>query len=120
MPDFAIVSLKDAKLQTTSGRQRTYLNEYAGYIQQLAPGMAGKLHLLEGEKPTTMRRRLAVAAQALGTKLVIKRAGDDVYFWSEPSAEEQPQRRRGRRRQSQEEAAMLDLPLAEPESPLIH
>jgi hypothetical protein len=120
MPYFEVVSAEEAQLKTISGRHRRYIQEYTEYIQQLSQTQAGKLHLLEGEKPATMRRRLAVAAQTLGTKLVIKRAGDDVYFWSEPSAEEQPQRRRGRRRRSQEEAAMLDVPLPEPESPLIH
>jgi hypothetical protein len=117
MPDFAIVSLQDAKLETMPSRQRTYINEYAGYIQQLSHGKAGKLHPLADEKLTTIRRRLVVAAQTLGITLVIKRSGDDLYFWSEPSGEAQPRSRRGRRSRSQEETAISDQSLIEPESP---
>jgi hypothetical protein len=57
--------------------QRRFINEYADYIQQLPQGQAGKLHPVENEKPATIRRRLAVAAKALGTNLTIKRSGED-------------------------------------------
>jgi hypothetical protein len=110
MPDFTIVSVQDAKLKTLSGRQRTYMNEYAGYIQQLAPGMAGKLRPLEDEKLTTIRRRLAVTAQTLDITLIIRRSGDDLYFWSESAGGEQPRRRTTRRRRSQKETAAQDQP----------
>jgi hypothetical protein len=112
MPDFEIVSLQDAKLKTLSGRQRTYINEYAGYIQQLSHGKAGKLHPKEDEKLTTIRRRLVVTAQTLEAKLIIRRSGDDMYFWREDGAEEQPRRRPTRRRRSQEETAAPDQPFS--------
>jgi hypothetical protein len=115
MPDFAIVSVQDAKLQTMPSRQRTYINEYAGYIQQLSPGMAGKLHPLEDEKLTTIRRRLVVTAQTLDATLIIRRSGDDLYFWSEPSGVEQPRPRNGRRRQRREETVEREQPFREPE-----
>jgi hypothetical protein len=105
MPDFEIVSLQDAKLKTLSGRQRTYINEYAGYIQQLSPGEAGKLHVCENEKPTTIRRRLTVTTQMLGINLTIKRSGADIYFWTAELEEAQPKPRRGGRRRRQEETA---------------
>jgi hypothetical protein len=35
MPEFAIVSVKDAQLRTLPGRQGKFMNEYAGYIKQL-------------------------------------------------------------------------------------
>jgi hypothetical protein len=114
MPDFTTVSVKEAKLRTIPVRQRQYLNEYAGYIQQLSRGKAGMLHLLEDENPLTIRRRLVVAAQTLGITLVIKRSGADIYFWSEEAAEEQPRPRNGRRRQRQEETTAPDQPLQEP------
>ena len=117
MPDFAIVSIQDAKLQTIPSRQRTYLNEYAGYIQQLSPGMAGKLHPLEDEKLTTIRRRLVVTAQTLDATLIIRRSGEDLYFWTASSTEEQPRRRHTRRSRFQEEPAAPDQPLIEPEFP---
>jgi hypothetical protein len=105
MPDFTIVSVEDAKVKTIPVRQRTYMNEYAGYIQQLSHGKAGKLHQKEDEKLTTIRRRLVVAAQTLGITLVIKRSGADIYFWKEEPAEAQPRPRNGRRRRRQEETA---------------
>jgi hypothetical protein len=117
MPDFAVVSVQEAQLQTLSGRQRQYLNEYAGYIQQLSQGKAGKLHVEEDEKPTTIRRRLVVAAQMLGIPLTIKRSGEDIYFWSGGGEEAQPRPRNGRRRRRQEETAAPDQPLIEPEFP---
>lgn len=117
MPDFAIVSVQDAKLKTIPSRQRTYMNEYAGYIQQLAPGMAGKLHPLADEKLTTIRRRLVVTAQTLDITLVIRRSGEDIYFWSESAGGEQPRRRTTRRRRSQEETPTQDQSLIEPGFP---
>jgi hypothetical protein len=103
MPDFAIVSVQEARLRTLSGRQGKVINEYASYIQQLAPEQAGKLHVWENEKPLTIRRRLTVTAQTLGIPLVIKRSGQDIYFWAAELAEAQPRQRRGGRRRRQAE-----------------
>ena len=89
MPEFALVSVQEAQLRTLSGRQAQYFNQYVGYIQQLAPGQAGKLHISEQEKPLTIRRRLTVTAQMLGISLTIKRSEEDIYFWSEAEAVEQ-------------------------------
>jgi hypothetical protein len=97
MPDFTTVSMNEAKLRTLTGRQAAFMNEYVKYIQQLPKGQAGRLRGEEQENPLTIRRRLAGAAQALGISLVIKRSGQDVYFWSESRGEEQPRRGRPRR-----------------------
>jgi hypothetical protein len=97
MPEFTTVSVTEAKLRTTSGRQKTFLDDYVTYIQQLPKGQAGRLRIWESENPLTIRRRLAGAAQALGITLSIKRSGRDVYFWREDGQAEKPQRRRGRR-----------------------
>jgi hypothetical protein len=43
MPEFAIVSVKEAQLRTIPGRQGKFMNEYAEYIKQLPQGQAGKL-----------------------------------------------------------------------------
>src|SRR5918996_6637995 len=94
MPEFTTVSLKEAKVQTTSGRQKRYLHEYIDYITTLPKGQAGKLRTGEEEKHATIRRRLGVAAKTLGIPLIIKRSGTDVYFWREDKEEEQPRRRR--------------------------
>jgi hypothetical protein len=74
------VSIQEAQLRTISGRQGKFITEFADYIQQVASGQAGKLHVLEQENPLTIRRRLVLAAQALGGSLIIKRPSEDVYF----------------------------------------
>jgi hypothetical protein len=114
MPEFTTVSVTEAQLQTTSGRQKVYLHEYVDHIQQLTKGQAGRLRIGEEENPLTVRRRLAVAAQTLGINLIIKRSGHDVYFWRENGTEEQPRtkRRYTRRGRAQEERPAPDQPFS--------
>jgi hypothetical protein len=118
MPDFEIVSVKEAQFRTSSGRRGTFLNEYASYIKKLTPGQAGKLHILEQEKPTTIKRRLVVAAKALGVPLTIKRSRQEVYFWIEGWGEIEPRRKRSytRRRRLHEESAASDHPFSQSEA----
>jgi hypothetical protein len=97
MPEFTTMSVQEAKLRTFTGRQAAFMNEYVAYIQKLPTSQAGRLRVGEQENPLTIRRRLAGAAQTLGISLVIKRSGQDVYFWREDGAAEEQQRRRGRR-----------------------
>jgi hypothetical protein len=97
MPEFTTVPVHEAQLRTSPGRHGQFINEYADYIQQLSSGQAGKLSPTEKENPATIRRRLKAVATALDTKLIIKRSGENVYFWKEDGAEEEPSRRRGRR-----------------------
>jgi hypothetical protein len=115
MPEFEIVALQEAK------SQRKYISEYASYIHQISQGQAGKLHLVENENPATIRKRLVLAAQAVDITLVIRRSGQDIYFWIEqpvkPAVEERPQRRRGRRPRTQQEVAPQEQPVSEPELP---
>jgi hypothetical protein len=101
MPEFTTVSVTEAKLRTTSGRQKAFLDDYVTYIQQLPKGQAGRLRIGEQENPLTIRRRLAVAAQTLGINLIIKRSGNDVYFWREATAEQPSTKRRYTRRSRQ-------------------
>jgi hypothetical protein len=103
MPEFTTVSVTEAQLRTIPGRQGKFISEYADYIQRVTSGQGGKLHVLENENPLTIRRRLMQAAQVLDAKLVIKRSGQDVYFWKEDGAGEEPRIRRGRRRMRQDE-----------------
>ena len=97
MPEFATVSLKEAQLRTIPGRQGKFINEYAEYIHSLPIGQAGRLTAGESENPLTIRRRLVSAAQALDINLIIKRSGNNLYFWREEPEEEQPRRGRPRR-----------------------
>jgi hypothetical protein len=116
MPEFEIVSVKEATLRTTTPRQGHYLQEHASYIQQIPQGQAGKLHLVENENPATIRKRLVLAAQALDITLAIKRSGQDIYFWIEPPiAAEKPQSRRGRRSRTQQESTPPEEPQSIPE-----
>ncbi len=120
MPEFALVSVTEAQMRTMPGRQGRFMNEYAGYIQQLSPGQAGKLSPQENENPLTIRRRLTQAAQALDTNLIIKRSGETVYFWIEDRGDEQPRSKRSytRRSRHQDGTATPDQPMIEPEFPV--
>jgi hypothetical protein len=65
MPEFTTVSVTEAQLRTIPGRQGTFINEYADYIQQVPQGQAGKLRIGQGEKHPTVRRHLVTAAKAM-------------------------------------------------------
>jgi hypothetical protein len=97
MPEFTTVSVQEAQLRTIPGRQGKFINEYADYIQQLPQGQAGKLSIGEEEKYTVIRRRLATTAKAMNVPLIIKRSGNELYFWREERDAEQPRRGRPRR-----------------------
>ena len=94
MPNFELVDLRDAELTTNTGKRAELMREYVGYIDRLQPGKAGKLQVTEGETPSAVRRRLGAAAKMSGRDLVIKRTGDDIYFWVSDSSK--TSRRRGR------------------------
>jgi hypothetical protein len=118
MPEFTTVSVTEAQIRTIPGRQGKFINEYADYIQHLAQGKAGKLTIGEDEKHTTVRRRLATAAKAMNIPLIIKRSGNDIYFWREEGGEEQPRskRRYTKRSSISEETPTAEQPMGNPES----
>jgi hypothetical protein len=115
MPEFTTVTVQEAQLRTIPGRQGQFINEYANYIQQVPKGQAGRLRVGEEEKHLTVRRRLVTAAQVMNIPLIIKRSGNDVYFWREDGAEEQPRskRRYTRRRRTAGEIPPPDQPVDE-------
>jgi hypothetical protein len=115
MPEFTTVSVTEAQLRTIPGRQGKFINEYADYIQQVPQGQAGKLRIGELEKHTTVRRRLLVTAKALGIPFIIKRSGNDLYFWRQDGGEEQPRakRRYTRRARIAEETTPMDQSFVE-------
>jgi hypothetical protein len=112
MPEFTSISVQEAQIRTIPGRQGKFINEYADYIQQLARGQAGRLRIGESENPLTIRRRLAVAAQTLGVNLIIKRSGQDIYFWKDEREAAQPRTKRRYTRQTKahEERTVPDQP----------
>ena len=109
MPSFQTVSLQEARLKTATGRRAQLVQEYLEYIQQLSEGQAGKLQAVEDEKITAVRRRLGDAGRLASINLVIKRAGEEIYFWVEPSEQERPVRRRRRSRDREVEAGESEV-----------
>jgi len=114
MPEFTTVSVQEAQLRTIPGRQGQFINQYAEYIQQLPHGQAGKLSVGEDEKHTAIRRRLATTAKAMHINLIIKRSGNDLYFWRENGDEQARSKRRyTRRRREEAELPPPDQPIDE-------
>ncbi len=101
MPTFDQVPLQEAKLKTATGKTAQITKEYLDFIEQLTEGQAGRLQPGEGETLATGRRRLGVAAKLSGKDITIKRQGNEVYFWVEPTPR---LRRQIRRSQSAPEA----------------
>ena len=95
MPLFELVSKEEALRKSASTRRIRILAPYLEYIEQLREGQAGKLQPSEGERVTTIRRRLGAAAKLAGKELTIRRIGDEVYFWMEAEKGGRS-RRRGR------------------------
>jgi hypothetical protein len=114
MPEFTTVPVQEAQIRTIPGRQGTFINEYADYIQQVPSGQAGRLRIGEGEKHPTVRRRLVSAAQAMNIPLIIKRSGNDLYFWRQDGGAEQPRSKRSytRRMRSQDTITAPDQPFS--------
>ncbi len=100
MPKFEVLSKSEAELKTATGKRAELTKEYLGYIQGLRKDQAGKLTATgDGESIASVRRRLGSAARAAGKDLVIKRTGNDLYFWL---ANRVPNgRRRGRPRKTE-------------------
>jgi hypothetical protein len=115
MPEFTTVSVQEAKVRTIPGRQGRFVNEYIDYIQQVPTGQAGRLRIGEAENPLTVRRRLVTAAQAMNIPLIIKRSGNDVYFWRVDGGEDQPRTKRtyARRRRTAADIPPPDQPVDE-------
>ena len=97
MPRLDIVPIEEARGKSASGGKRAQIVlEYIGYIDQLTKGQAGRLVASAGETTATVRRRIGAAARATGKNLTIRRAGDEVYFWTEGRRSGNGRRRRGR------------------------
>ena len=97
MPKLDIVPIEEAKAKSAPrGKRARILQEYLGYIDQLKSGQAGRLVAGAGETAATVRRRIGDTARAAGHKLTIRRAGDEVYFWTEGRRTGNGRRRRGK------------------------
>ena len=98
MPNFAVVPMDEAVIKTATGKRAQLSREYASYIEQLREGAAGRLQASEGETVAAIRRRLGAAARLTGKNLVIRRTGEEVYFWVQTSKGAPVRRGRGRPR----------------------
>jgi len=99
MPSFETVTLDEAIRKTAIvGKRGEILREYLAYLDQLKNGQAGRLSPNDGETVGAVRRRLGAAARLVGMELVIKRAGEDIYFWAQPGDRVAEKRRPGRPR----------------------
>jgi hypothetical protein len=115
MPEFTTVPVQEAQIRTIPGRQGMFMNEYIDYIQHLPRGQAGRLRSGEHENPPTIRRRLISAAKALGIHIIIKRSGNDLYFWREDGGEAQLKTRRGRRPRTEKPGSLIPPNMLNPE-----
>lgn len=97
VPTFELMPVDQAIMKSATGKRAQITREYLGYIEQLKAGQAGRLEGGEGESVSAIRRRLGAAAKAAGKNLVIKRAGNEIYFWVRGQESGGP-RKRGRPR----------------------
>ncbi len=81
MPTFGTLPIDGARAESVSGKRAALIQEYAGYIQRIAPGEAGVLEASVGETTQAIRRRLSTAAKTLGRSIEIRRSSNTVYFW---------------------------------------
>ncbi len=94
MPKFKVVSMDEAVSKTTApGKTAQQIREYTGYLEQVSGDQAGVLQPSAGETAAAVRLRLGRAARVAEKDLVIRRMGEEVYFWEPPR---KGNRRRGR------------------------
>jgi len=93
MPTFDQMPLQEALLKTATGKSAQITKEYLSYIEQLTEDQAGRLQPGESESVATVRRRLGVAAKLSGKDIIIKRQGNEVYFWVQQELRPRRQRR---------------------------
>ena len=94
MPTFGTLSIDGARAECVPSKRAALIQEYAGYIQRIAPGEAGVLEAGEGETTQAIRRRLSTAAKTLGKSIEIRRSSNTVYFWLSARPSRRPPRRR--------------------------
>ena len=96
MPKFKSLPLAEAMVKSATGKRAQITKEYMDYIEQLPSGQAGQLQAAAGESIAAVRRRLGAASRAASKDLVIKRVGEEIFFWVRPGGKGAPKRRRGR------------------------
>ena len=57
MPTFSTLPIGEARARSATGKRAALLQEYVGYIEQVAPGEAGMLQAGGGIRTQAIRRR---------------------------------------------------------------
>ena len=96
MPKFKSLTLAEAMVKSATGKRAQITKEYIDYIERLPSGQAGQLQAAAGESIAAVRRRLGAASRGAGKDLVIKRVGEEIFFWVSPGGKGATKRRRGR------------------------
>lgn len=81
MPEFTQVPVDEAVRKARHADASDVIAEYMDYIANLPAGQAGCLRPGEGEDIRLVRMRLGAAARKAQQKIIIRRSGDEVYFW---------------------------------------
>ena len=78
MPTFGTVPIGEARANTVTGQRAALLQEYAGFIQGVPSGQAGKLEPGEGETTQAIRRRLNIPREHFRSCAIEHRVIDPV------------------------------------------
>ena len=87
-------------MKTSIGKKAELIKKCPGYVEQLQDGQSGRLVAIKDERIGTDRRRLGAAEKPAGKDLVIRRVGNEMYFWLEPEVKALPKRWHGRPRKN--------------------
>ena len=81
------VSIEEAKgIKKKYVRKAEKLNQYKGYIIDLAPNEAGKLKIEKAKKYFAIRANIKRAAKDLGLNVKIQKRENYLYFWKEENS----------------------------------
>lgn len=81
MPIFTMMPVDKAVHEAEASAMPGDLAPYAAYLNDLAPGEAGRLSPADAEDVRSVRLRLSAAARRMNRKIVIRRVGNDLLFW---------------------------------------
>jgi hypothetical protein len=83
MPHFHTMPIGEAVARLNAVRTTDASRQYRRYLDDLAPGEASCLILSEDERIGVVRARLSATARAVGRGVKIRRASDQLLFWTD-------------------------------------
>ena len=90
MPQFSLMPLDDAKIEIGESRGQAEIASYSSYVDRLEPGQAGCLEVDPAENLGVIRTRLSAAARHSSRRIVIRRQGRRIFFWTTDSDTQGP------------------------------